>query len=209
MRLAHPSCAAVVLLAAGSLCGCGGSGGGGAAILTHELSVNEDAYADSTGGYFEDSSNGISVGDTSADAVRRGLVRFRVSGSLPFGATVVSAELRLYQANVAGAPYLSLGAVVVDHIDTGADMDAADYAGGTLTSQIGLLSLDPTLGPKSLDVTAAVLADRAAERGESEFRLRFPGGTDFDNTLDAVYFEDKQNHHGTGQGPLLILRYLP
>jgi hypothetical protein len=110
------------------------------------------------------------------------------------------------QAAVTGLPY-ALGNVLVDHVDIGAALDATDYAAVALLANVGTLSTDAVLTVKFLDVKAEVLADIAAARTTSDFRLRFPATTDGDGLIDSVHFEDMENNIGTGAYPELVIVY--
>jgi len=135
----------------------------------------------------------------------RGFYSFEIQ-SIPAGATIVSATLRAYQTSVIGDPYTTLGNVIVDHLDYGAALNASAFDAAALASNIGTLSSTPTLEYKALDVTASVVADRAAARARSQFRLRFSPlelGPGFANRL-AVF------DVGTGAGanpPQLVVVY--
>jgi hypothetical protein len=194
-------------LAAGLLGGCGaGEAIFGPETFTLHAPSSLDGYVLSTGGVLTSSSLGIAVGDNTANAGRRGFVRFNIAG-LPAGAEIESAELRMAQADVTGLPYATLGNVVVDHVDIGLVLDATDYASAALLANIGTLSSDVTLTVKFLDVKAEVLADIAAARTTSDFRLRFPVQTDLDALTDSVHFEDMENDLLTGAYPELVIVY--
>jgi hypothetical protein len=111
--------------------------------------------------------------------------------ALPPGGTIGSATLRLYQESVQGNPYGELGNVVVDHLDYGAALDSADFDAPALTSNIGTLSSNANLEYKSLVVTSRVLADIAAGRPRSQFRIRFSGNDgNNDGSNDNATFTD-------------------
>lgn len=113
----------------------------------------------------------------------KGFVSFNLS-SLPEGATITSAVLRVYQYNVAGDPYDKLGKVLVEHVSydsleqgESGETAQAKYTMEPLDNTIpadAFLSTDATIGYKTLDVTAAVQADQGASRTRAQFRLRFP-----------------------------------
>ncbi len=115
--------------------------------------------------------------------------------------------LRMHQSAVIGAPYATLGSVIVDHVDIGLTLDAADFGAAALQAGVGLLSSDATVGPKSLDVTSQVLADIAAARPRSGFRLRFPVASDADAADDFAQFNDGEDSFGNGLLPFLIVSY--
>ena len=129
--------------------------------------------------------------------------------SIPGSVTIESAVLRLYQAGAGAATYASLGNVIVDRVDLGAALDAADFSGGTLTPAIGTLSTNATIEYKTLDVTTAVLADRNAGRARSDFRLRF-GIADGNNNgaNNNVQFTDAEDSCcGVNRPPQLVVTY--
>lgn len=129
---------------------------------------------------------------------------------LPPGATVVSAELWLFQQDTSGTPFTDLGSIVVDHMFYDL-LGAADFAAAPLAANIGTLSTDPAVGYRILDVTSAVQADFAAGRPRSQYRLRFdPIESDGDSSTDIVSFNDTENSWNERGGlPLLIVQYLP
>lgn len=102
---------------------------------------------------------------------------------LPPAVTVSSAVLRLFQAVVAGSPYVALGDVIVDHLDYQDFLDGTDFLLAPLQANIGRLSVDAAIEYKTLDVTAAVRDDLAAGRPHSQFRLRF---SNFDGNSNGI-----------------------
>jgi hypothetical protein len=198
--------ASLALAATGLLGGCGA---GASLFGSPEIVANQPALADgyvtASGGVYTNSSNAIAVGDNSVEG-RRGFVRFSLGG-IPGGAEVVSAVLYLAQADVSGTPYATLGTMRVDHMDLGAGIDAGDYFAAALVSDIGVLSANPLLETKALDVTLRVAADLTAGRTTSDYRLRFPLQDDGDAVVDTAHMEDMENHKGSGQLPLLVVTY--
>ncbi|HWZ57931.1 MAG TPA: hypothetical protein VNW46_03060 [Gemmatimonadaceae bacterium] len=74
--------------------------------------------------------------------------------------------------------------VVVDHVNWGAVYsDSASYNGQTLASAVGVLDADTTLRWHSTSVTSSVQADYAAQRTNSQYRVRYSspaaGGTNY------------------------------
>jgi hypothetical protein len=74
--------------------------------------------------------------------------------------------------------------VVVDHVNWGAVYsDSASFNGQTLASAVGVLVTDTTLRWHSTSVTSSVQADYAAQRTNSQYRVRYsslaPGGTEY------------------------------
>lgn len=150
----------------------------------------------------------IRVGDSTGDDERRGFLRFDLS-ALPAGAEIVEARVHIGQENVVGAPFTTMGAVIVDHVNMGAGFSIADFGAVPLTFGIGVLSSSSTLGARVVDVTDAVEADIAAGRTRSDFRLRFGVGTDADGVQDYVDFNDADDQGGSGLIPYLRVEYFP
>ena len=146
--------------------------------------------------------------DVSPNIGYRQFYSFDIS-TIPAGAQIVSATLRLYQAQSVGSPFTKLGNVVVDRIDIGPALDAADYASLALTSNIGTLSTNSTIEYKVLDVTNAVKSDRSAARNKSEFRLRFSTAYKWGDTVrDFVSFTDAEDSCcAVSRPPQLVIEY--
>ena len=169
--------------------------------------ANSDNAAQANGG-------GPLVGDFDAvnpGAGYRQLYSFDLS-TIPGGATLVTVNLRLYQAGVSGDPYGELGDVIVDHVAYGSALDGSDYAGGTLSASIGTLSTTSDVEYKNLDVTDELVADLAAGRPRSQFRIRFSpaDGNDYGNS-DLALFTDQELSCcvGVTQQPKLVVTYDP
>jgi hypothetical protein len=165
--------------------------------------TNGSAYA------FSDSSD-IAVGDLGAAnplETQRGFVTFDVSAL--DGDTAESATLRVYECAVLGNPFGSLGSVVVDHITPGTPPGQGQYSGSTLTSDIGTIAPDATVGFRYLTVTSAVESDVASNATYSQFRLRFSieDGNN-DGVSDYVDFNTSNSGDCTGNAanaPVLIV----
>jgi hypothetical protein len=83
------------------------------------------------------------------------------------GASVKQATLRMHQRDANGSPFPA----VVDHVDFGPELDAADYSTTPLAANMGMQSNDETIGYRELDVTAAVQDDASSGRSRSQFRV--------------------------------------
>jgi hypothetical protein len=102
---------------------------------------------------------------------------------IPTGASVVSAKVFSNQCAVVGSPIPGLGDVLLEHVNYGQTADTSAFDTPVLDSTGGLFSADETLGPRSRTVTASVLADQAAGRGTTQFRLQM---SEFNNTNDST-----------------------
>lgn len=172
------------------------------------------------------------AGDASDNAAVRGFTSFDLSG-LPAGLSpdnIEKATLRLYVNNIVGHPFTALfppvtcapycffvgKSVVVDSVHYGATLSGSDFDMATLpASSSGLygessgpiLLLGTTTGWNRSDVSAMVRADwqdRAARGSLSQYRLKFPLGTNADNKEDRIYLDSAANSHK----PQLVLTYL-
>jgi len=138
-----------------------------------------------------------------ATLTSRGYVSFDL-GSIPSGATITEATLRLYQKTVVGTPY-SGNSVVVDHVDYGSSLGPEDYALTPLASAIGTLTNNASIEWKDLGVTSYVKSDISASRTRSQFRIRFL--TEATGTDAWARFESGDNYIGTGNLPQLVVKY--
>lgn len=132
--------------------------------------------------------NGSKVGQPPREQILRGFVSFDLAG-LPGDAEIVAAQLALVQKDISGDPYSKLGSVIVDLVDYGASLDAADFEAPVLVENLGTLSEDGLLNVKRLDVTEAVRQALARGLSRVQFRLRFSQETDDDGGTDSVVFD--------------------
>jgi hypothetical protein len=195
------------------LSACGGSGDGGSVTIR----ILGDPALDGiilTDGTAVAAGGGPATGDI--DAVVPGvggrvLYSFPL-GAIPPGATLQSVTLELHQRLVIGTPYATHGVVVLDHLDYGPALDFGDFNLVALAPSFAVASADTTLGMKSVTVTAQVLADLAAARPNSQYRLRFSTlDTNNDGANDVAGWEDAELSGGSpvGSEPKLIVTYVP
>jgi len=170
-------------------------------------------------------SPGHSVGDcwdmfVGGENYGRSYLSFDLS-PLPDSITVIEARVNLYQFRCIGndavrypiwdVPGGDTLFCLMDHINYGAYLDTSDWGAGdpgdpkTLTSNIGVISDDTTIGYKTLDVTRYIQADIAAERRRSQFRIRFPIDTDHDERGDWLDFYSSA--HYPPLRPYMPVRY--
>jgi hypothetical protein len=134
---------------------------------------------------------------------------------IPRSATINNAVLQLAQCQVTGAPYSSLGTIVVDHVPAITNsQDTALFDTTAVAAAVATLSTDASLGLKSATVTSSVAADRAAGDTLMQFRLRFSAGdTNGDSVSDFAVFSADSNLTSicapfvSGHQPLLIVTY--
>lgn len=138
-----------------------------------------------------------------ATLTSRGYVSFDLT-SIPAGAKVEQASLRMYQGAVVGTPYAG-NSIVADHVDYGSSLGSEDYALTPLATAIGTLTSNAVIEWKDLVVTNLVKDDISNNRSRSQYRIRFV--TEVTGTDAWARFESGDNYMGTGNLPQLIVKY--
>jgi hypothetical protein len=137
--------------------------------------------------------------------IQRGFVSFDLS-SLPSGATIESATLRMYQEKIVGNPYGVGGSLKVDHLDYGSSLGNEDYGASSISSSFTTLTDNAVIEWKDADVADTLKDDLSNGRSNSQYRIHF--STESTGTSsDLVYFESADNSQGTGNLPQLIVKY--
>ena len=206
------------------LAGCGGGSNSGTAPTTLTLKSEADLDGFITHRFTDpeiygigNSTTPIQVGNSTSGETKignRGFVSFNLI-SLPAGATIKSAILRVYQSSINGDPYSKLGNIFVDHVsyESFVHAEAGDpaktkYDMAPLDSSIpagSFLSTDATVGYKTLDVTVAVQADQATSRARAQFRLSFQIEVVVES-LSSCYASFSPGESDTNQ-PELVIQY--
>lgn len=185
-----------------TLVGCGGGGAEDVTLVIGGTKAREGV----AGGGSATVGNTLGIGDNGLDVGRVALLSFSLV-DLPAGVEIESATLGIHQLDETfGTPYPDLGVMVVDSVGLGAGVDGADAVSAALIPLLGTLSTSVAPGERTLDVTAAVLADIAALRTRSEFRIRFFLATDGDGQQDTVQVRETGGS-GTGAPPTLVIAY--
>ncbi|HEY4484710.1 MAG TPA: hypothetical protein VI702_00100, partial [Nitrospiria bacterium] len=149
------------------------------------------------------------VGDLTATAGVRGFYSFDIQ-RIPSNAKITSAALNLFQRQIFGDPYATLGHIIVDHLDYGPALDGSVYNMAALTENIGTLSTDPAVEYKKLGVTGSVQNDHVSSRTRSQYRLRFSDQeTDGDAVSDVARFTDAENIVVPRNPPQLMITVAP
>jgi hypothetical protein len=164
--------------------------------------IRGDDLVDST-------SSMLIIGDDNVNKSHRIFVSFNLS-SIPSGATIDSANLRLYHLLLSAGfhphdAYTDLGHVVVDHVDYGSPLAIDDYGIVALASNIGTISTFAGWGWRELDVTSLVQYDIDNGRPRSQYRLRYyPLETDGDGLYDQNAFASNETPYSP---PELVITY--
>ncbi len=174
----------------------------------------------------------ILAGDFADNSSVRGFTSFDLS-SLPDGLTpdhIEKASLRMYVANITGSPFSKLfppvtctpycfflgKSVVVESVNFGPSLTGTAFdttpLGGLTAGLYGessgpILLLGTTEGWNSGDVSAMLRADwqeKTARGARSQYRLKFPLGTNSDDKTDRINVDSARQSHK----PQLVVTYL-
>ena len=169
-------------------------------IITATASL--DGYRGSNGFGYDDLY--ILIG-RNISVIQRGFVSFDLS-SLPSGAVIENATLRMYQEKIVGNPYGVGGNLKIDHLDYGGSLGNEDYGASSISSSFATLTDNAVVEWKDADVTDRLKNDLSNSRSNSQYRIHFssePTGS----SSDLVYFESANNSQGTGNLPQLVVKY--
>jgi hypothetical protein len=131
------------------------------------------------------SSNDLAVGDANANVYGselRGVMSFDLT-QIPTGSTVTGVTLFTRECTIVGSPIPGLGDVLIEHVSYGATLDTSAFDTPVLDTTGGILSTDSTIGRHTRNVLPAVLADIAAGRSVTQFRLQM---SEYSNTGDSA-----------------------
>ena len=129
----------------------------------------------------------------------RGFESFDIS-SIPSGAVIDSATMRLYQSEVVGNPYSS--SLIVDHVNYGTSTSATPYDGSPIATNIGTLTTNSVVEWKDIVVTDSVKNDISNSRTRAQFSIRF--ATEATGVDAWARFTSAD---GSGNTPQLVIRY--
>jgi hypothetical protein len=151
----------------------------------------------------------VQAGDSTTNLGLRGFVSFDL-GSIPPGATVIAATLRLTQERVTGNPYGDFGPVVLDQVLYGSVLESGAFDRSfPVNQQFATLSSDSALGEKTVDATAPVQHSLASGHAESQYRLRFPIESDGQADFDLADFNSGDVENTPDVRPTLTVTYVP
>lgn len=128
------------------------------------------------------------AGDDGSNNPIRGFVRFDIS-SLPQGTRIITADLVMTQGPALGTPYASLGGTLkLDHVELGTNLDDADWQANSLSIDFATLSMDASLGTRTVPVGQQVALDVASQRATTDFRFYFPTPFSLNTMADQAIF---------------------
>jgi len=149
-------------------------------------------------------SSDIRVG-RNKNLVVRGFLSFDIS-SIPRGAKIIKAELKIFQTQVVGSPFASKNKVVIDHLTYGESLDASDYSAPALISSFAKVSEDSKIGWRQIDVSVQIKDDLENARTYSQFRIHLEDETK-KTSDDFVFFESAENIFGSKNLPELTISF--
>jgi hypothetical protein len=184
--------------------GCGGGDsdlGPPPVVVTYNPDIDGNVFSN---GIINSSGTQMSVGDKSDLTVMQVLVSFPLS--LPAGATIQTATLRLYNFDNSNAHLTE--EIKVQHLHTDFEpLEADDYVGapaGLTPCASFSCPASGVGGWKEVNVTSSVREDYAASRSKSQFRLYRNTLTDNDSDWDYNGFYTTENGSNI---PELVITY--
>ncbi|HXJ37328.1 MAG TPA: hypothetical protein VMS22_25145 [Candidatus Eisenbacteria bacterium] len=181
-------------------------------IAAEDGSLGESAPGSGVGGTLNAANNNMQVGDQANNAQSRVLASFDTS-SLPDGATIVSATLRLNRIGLSGTnPFGTLGRLLVD-VQSGAfggdpALQTSDFQAVATAPGSASMSNPTTNGvwsTGSLDAPGLAAINRT---GRTQVRLRFETHDNANATSDRISFATG-DHTDPSLRPELDVTYLP
>jgi pectate lyase len=201
--------------------GSGGGGGGGTATTVTFTSIGsedgrlvESSETSNVGGSFDanaNSSSALRTGDDSGNRQLKSILSFDTS-SIPDGATIVSATLRLTRGSSSGtSPFTTHGALRVD-IQNGngfggstvlaaSDFQAPAAAQGV--AQMSAVTANGQVSTGSLNATGRGLINKT---GKTQFRLEFELDDDNDSGNDYIGWHSGDSSTASLR-PVLVIEY--
>lgn len=163
-----------------------------------------------TGGYAV--SSDVSVGDN-ADAPFRGILSFNTA-AIPDGATILSAEVRLYYTLApVGNPWTSHGFLVADIkngcLGSGCTVAASDFEAVASLNEAVVFTAPASTGAAGTLVSGTLSAAALAhinKLGSTQLRLRFKNNSNNNGTSDYVTFAGGE-YYLTQFRPVLVVKY--
>lgn len=142
--------------------------------------------------------------------------------SNPDTSAIVNATIGIYQFTALGNEQLNTYPIwnvaggdthfcVLDHIDYGSSLDLGDWTAGdpgvpqTLHTNIGIISDNPVVEYKTMDVTHYVKEDIANGQIYNQYRIRFTIDTDWDHLGDLLGFSSGNSI--LSDKPYLVVSY--
>ncbi len=172
--------------------------------------ILESTETSNKGGSFSAFAKTFQLGDDARNRQYRAILSFDTS-SLPFGATITSATLRIKPSGkpVGSNPFTLLGGLRVD-IRKGAfgftTLEAADFQSVATAKRVGIFGSTPSLGWHKATLNATGRSN-LNKLGVTQFRLYFT--KDDNNDLGADFMKFFSGNSATGKPELIITYTVP
>ena len=194
-----------LLLLSACLLACGGGGGGGGGDDPGPATMDQIVGPTPSRTGTVQGNNVVLVGfenmfagDTAANVGARMFYSFPLE-PLPAPNEIVRVVYEDAQTGFQGAPFETLGDLVVLQTDIGPSLQASDYEGPLFSVVLGTLSTSAAPGPRTLDLTAWTRSLLEAGADRLEFMIRFDEETDDDGAGDAVWLRSASSADGPGR----------
>jgi hypothetical protein len=171
-------------------------------ILAPFAAMQDQSGTIAADGFVTDLSMSVGDGGDQASAHYKGFMSFDIGG-LPKDIIELVAEMHLHQEGVYGFPYEELGDMIAYDVEY-SSMDASTFQDPPI-AEVGVLSDNPDVETKVLEVTSFVWDDYQAERDTTQFRMEFPTVNNLDNKEDFAVFA---SHPDSDIIPRLLVLYL-
>jgi hypothetical protein len=184
-------------------------------ISAHDGRVIESGENTNVGGSVDSNdtnANAIRVGDTNQDRQQKGIVSFDTS-SLPDGATIQSATLRLRRGSATGTnPHSTHGSCLADVV-TGAfsgstTLQTGDFQAAATATAVATMSNPTANGQLSEGLLNASGLAAVNKTGTTQFRVYFTLDDNDDTGNDYLGFYSGENGTASNR-PVLEVTYLP
>ncbi len=184
-------------------------------VSTHDGYVVESGENTNVGGSADSNdtnANAIRVGDTNQDRQQKGVVSFDTS-SIPDGATIQSATVRLRRGSLTGTnPFSTHGSCLAD-IVTGAfggstTLAAGDFQAAATANGVATMTNPTVNGALSEGALNAAGLAAINKTGTTQFRVYFTLDDNDDTGNDYLGFYSGDNGTATNR-PVLEVTYLP
>jgi endo-1,4-beta-xylanase len=154
--------------------------------------------------------SGITIGDSASDQQYKGLLSFDTA-SLPDGATILSATVRLTRGTAAGTnPFTTHGGASVDIRTGGFGNDTAlqisDFEAPASASAVATLSNPTANGSVSQGALGAAGRGAINKTGRTQLRIAFTTGDNDDMGADTIGFYPGDNGTASAR-PELVVTY--
>ncbi len=195
------------------------AGGGSTEVVTFISVASQDGWVressenSSIGGRINSTStstSGLRAGDNSSDRQYKGVVSFDTA-TIPTGATIVSATLRLRRGTVSGtSPFTTHGTCWVDvhtgGLDGSTSLANSDFQAAATVAKTATLSTPAANGDWSEAVLDPAGLSAINKNGTTQLRFYFDSGDNDDRGTDYVGYY-ASNNGTTANHPQLVVTY--